>query len=84
MHTNTLLLDNQWLSFDTVISFINLPLQLALSNEATTAINQCRNYLNEKTADHSQLYYGINTGFGFCKTYKLMLHKQSNCNTIYS
>ncbi len=71
MHTNTLLLDNQWLSFDTVKSFINQPLQLALSKEATTAINQCRNFLNEKTADHSQLYYGINTGFGFLQNVQI-------------
>jgi len=71
MHTNTLLLDNQWLSFDTVKSFINQPLQLALSAEARTAINQCRNFLNEKTADHSQLYYGINTGFGFLQNVQI-------------
>jgi histidine ammonia-lyase len=71
MHTNTLILDNQWLSFDTVKSFINQPLQLALSAEAKAAINQCRNFLNEKTADHSQLYYGINTGFGFLQNVQI-------------
>lgn len=71
MHTNKLTIDHQWLSFDAIKNFINQPTQLELSTEATEAINNCRTYLNSKTADHSQLYYGINTGFGFLQNVQI-------------
>ena len=38
--------------------------QLALSKDATQRIENCRTYLNQKTAHPEQTFYGINTGFG--------------------
>jgi histidine ammonia-lyase len=38
--------------------------RLNLSAEAVTAINRCREYLNEKLKNSSSPVYGINTGFG--------------------
>lgn len=71
MHNNKLIINHQWLSFDTIKDFISKPTQLELGIEAVDAINNCRTYLNAKTADHSQLYYGINTGFGFLQNVQI-------------
>jgi histidine ammonia-lyase len=71
MHTNKLILNNQWLSFDTVKNFINLPSLIELSEDSKLKINQCRNYLDKKISDNNQLYYGINTGFGFLQNVKI-------------
>jgi histidine ammonia-lyase len=38
---------------------------LSLSQEAVTKINKCRNYLDEKLSHTHELFYGINTGFGY-------------------
>src|SRR5436190_5860626 len=38
--------------------------KIALSEEAKTKINSCRNYLNRKLKEFSEPIYGINTGFG--------------------
>ncbi len=37
---------------------------IALSEEATTNIQKCRDYLDRKMADQTTPIYGINTGFG--------------------
>ncbi len=71
MHTTTITLDNQWLSFDSIKSFINYPSTIKLSEATEASINQCRAYLNKKTADNNQLYYGINTGFGFLQNVQI-------------
>lgn len=44
---------------------------LQLGEEATTKIEACRNYLDEKLKDDGALYYGINTGFGYLQDIKI-------------
>lgn len=39
--------------------------QLELSAEAIEKIGRCRSYLDQKLATSGELFYGINTGFGF-------------------
>lgn len=38
---------------------------LQLSAETTTRIEYCRNYLDQKLSSSNQLFYGVNTGFGY-------------------
>lgn len=61
----------QYLSFNTIKQSISQNVSLAIGNNALEKINDCRNYLNHKTADNTKAYYGINTGFGYLQNVKI-------------
>lgn len=52
------------LSLDTIRQVLAGKYSLALSQESTSRIHHCREYLDHKLAGSHDLYYGINTGFG--------------------
>lgn len=64
---NFLLLDERFLTFQEIEQYLRLHLPVAVTTSAQTKIEQCRAYLDQKMADTDTPYYGINTGFGFCK-----------------
>lgn len=45
--------------------------QLALAPAAKTRIQECRAYLDQKLANSEQLFYGINTGFGYLQNVRI-------------
>jgi histidine ammonia-lyase len=71
MSTQSLAIGSQWLSFNDVKSFLLDKLAISLANEATLLIEKCRQFLDDKMQQHDQLYYGINTGFGFLQNVQI-------------
>lgn len=45
--------------------------QITVSDTAADKINKCRQYLDNKMAASDDLYYGINTGFGYLQNVKI-------------
>ncbi len=54
--------------FDLLVS-ANRPIEL--SPEAKSRISDCRNYLDRKVSGSDELFYGINTGFGFLQDVRI-------------
>ncbi|MBR7102258.1 MAG: histidine ammonia-lyase [Tidjanibacter sp.] len=52
------------ISSSAVIDALRSGHKLALSDEALSAIERCRNYLDRKAAESEQPIYGVTTGFG--------------------
>lgn len=52
------------LTLDVIQDLLAKNTELALSDAATARIKKCRDYLDRKLQDNSELIYGINTGFG--------------------
>ncbi len=70
--SNTYLeIDDSWLNFEQVKNFLNKDLQLSISKDAEEKILKCREYLNKKLSNSDELFYGINTGFGFFQDVKI-------------
>lgn len=66
---NRTVLDNSWVDLEKIDEIADHNHQLALSEEAKTAILRCRAYLDDAVAKSDRLIYGINTGFGsLCDT----------------
>jgi histidine ammonia-lyase len=75
MTTNPLLIDQQLLDFDAVKAFASAQQPVVLSQHAIDAIQRCRTYLDEKLADNTAFFYGINTGFGYLQHVKIDNHQ---------
>ncbi len=45
--------------------------QLSVSTAAEEKINKCRKYLDDKMSKSDELYYGINTGFGYLQNVRI-------------
>lgn len=71
MSNNPLVIDNQWLSFDSVKNFIHQHLSITVSSEVEALVTKCRAYLDQKMEGHDAAYYGINTGFGFLQNVQI-------------
>lgn len=71
MSINHLSLDSNDLNFQQVKDFLDNRLLLSVTSEAQTQITKCRQYLDGKLSDNSELFYGINTGFGFLQNVKI-------------
>lgn len=65
MNTNYLHLNKSWLDFEQVKYFLDQQQQISITPDATDAIRKCRDYLDDKISGSDELYYGINTGFGY-------------------
>jgi histidine ammonia-lyase len=65
MNQNELQLDNQWLSFEQVKDMLGHNQKLTISSDTRERIQKCREYLDEKVNASDDLFYGINTGFGY-------------------
>lgn len=64
-------INNDWLSIETLRKISLQKHDLVLSEEARQQINHCRNYLDKKLAETDDLFYGINTGFGFLQNVRI-------------
>ena len=71
MSENNLVIGLEKLEFSVLKQSVHQPTNISISSEAKEKINHCRNYLNNKTADGSKAYYGINTGFGYLQHVKI-------------
>ena len=58
-------IDDSWMNFEQVKDLLYKDLKLSLTTDAEEKIIKCRNYLDEKLSHSNELFYGINTGFGF-------------------
>jgi histidine ammonia-lyase len=65
MNQNELQLGNQWLSFEQVKSLLNDNQKLSIPADTRERIQKCREYLDKKVNASDDLFYGINTGFGY-------------------
>ncbi|HVZ97369.1 MAG TPA: aromatic amino acid lyase, partial [Chitinophagaceae bacterium] len=65
MSYNYLPLDKTVLTFQQVQNFLKYKQQVSVTFAAHEAILNCREYLDKKLANSDELFYGINTGFGF-------------------
>lgn len=57
-------ISSEYLTLSKLNEIIHHDIELALSDEAISNINKCREYLDKKIKDQSDPIYGINTGFG--------------------
>ncbi len=71
MNYNYLPLDDSWLSFDQVKIFLDYDQQVSITFKAHEKILKCRTYLDKKLEQSDELFYGINTGFGFLQNVKI-------------
>lgn len=62
---NYLPLDEQALTFAQIRNYLQYQQFVSITFRAHARIEACRRYLDEKIAQTSTPYYGINTGFGF-------------------
>lgn len=65
MDKNYLSLDAESLTLSQVENYLESDQPVGISDQARKAIEKCRKYLDEKLASGNELFYGINTGFGF-------------------
>jgi histidine ammonia-lyase len=65
MNHNMLELDNQWLSFEQVKDVLGHDQKISITPDTQERIQKCREYLNKKVNTSDDLFYGINTGFGY-------------------
>jgi histidine ammonia-lyase len=71
MSYNYLPLDKSWLSFKQIANLLSHDQQVSITWGAHDEILKCRHYLDNKLAASDELYYGINTGFGFFQDVKI-------------
>lgn len=64
-------IDHSLTSFEDIQLLMHENSQISVSENAQQSISKCRNYLDEKLKNSDQLYYGINTGFGFLQNVKI-------------
>ena len=71
MSNTYLKIDDSWLDFQQVKDLLYKDWQLFLTANAEKKILRCREYLNKKLSNSDELFYGINTGFGFFQDVKI-------------
>ncbi|KAF0241331.1 MAG: hypothetical protein FD183_748 [Chitinophagaceae bacterium] len=71
MSYNYLPLDSKWLHFQQVKDLLDFNQLVSITFDAHEKIIACRKYLDEKTSLKDQLFYGVNTGFGFLQNVKI-------------
>jgi histidine ammonia-lyase len=71
MTYNYLPLDKSWLTFQQVKHFLKYRQWVSVTYAAHEAILKCRAYLDEKLESSDELFYGINTGFGFLQNVRI-------------
>jgi histidine ammonia-lyase len=65
MSYNYLPLDRKHTSFQQVQNLLKFDQWVSITFDAHERILNCRNYIDEKMSHEEQLFYGINTGFGY-------------------
>jgi histidine ammonia-lyase len=75
MSYNYLPLDRSWLSFEQVQDYIAHHQQISITFDAHQRITHCREFLDRKLSSGNELFYGINTGFGFLQNVVIKDHQ---------
>jgi histidine ammonia-lyase len=81
MTYNYLPLDKGLLTFQQVKHLLEYKQSVSITFAAHEAISKCRDYLDDKLNDSDELFYGINTGFGFLQNVKI---EKAQLNTLQS
>ncbi len=81
MTYNYLPLDKSILTFQQVKHLLKYKQLVSITFAAHEAILKCRDYLDEKINSSDELFYGINTGFGFLQNVKI---EKEQLNTLQS
>ncbi|MEO6456036.1 MAG: histidine ammonia-lyase [Ginsengibacter sp.] len=71
MSRDYLHLDKALLTFEQIKSFLGNDELISITQDAHNAIIKCRRYLDKKLDGSQELFYGINTGFGFFQDVKI-------------
>src|SRR6476660_8714069 len=71
MSYNYLPLDKSELSFQQVKHLLKYRQMVSITFAAHEAILKCRKYLDQKLDESDELFYGINTGFGFLQNVQI-------------
>lgn len=71
MSYNYLPLDRKWLNFQQVKNLLDYDQLVSITFDAHERILACRDFLDAKMEQKDQLFYGINTGFGFLQNVKI-------------
>ena len=71
MSYNYLPLDKSELTFQQVKNFLKYNQLVSVTFAAHKAILKCREYLDKKLEESNELFYGINTGFGFLQNVQI-------------
>ena len=71
MSYNYLPLDKSVLTFQQVKHFLKYKQLISITFGAHVAILKCRKYLDKKLEESDELFYGINTGFGFLQNVQI-------------
>jgi histidine ammonia-lyase len=71
MTYNYLPLDKSFLTFQQVKNLLEYKQLVSITYAAHEAILKCRDYLDRKINSSDDLFYGINTGFGFLQNVKI-------------
>mgnify|MGYP001549982189 CR=1 FL=1 len=71
MTYNYLPLDKNQLTLQQVKNLLKYDQSVSITYAAHEAILKCRDYLDKKVNSSDQLFYGINTGFGFLQNVKI-------------
>ena len=71
MSYNYLPLDRKWLNFQQVKNLLDFDQLVSITFDAHERIVHCREYLDKKLQAGNELYYGINTGFGFLQNVQI-------------
>jgi len=71
MSYNYLPLDKNQVSFQQIKNLLTFNQLVSITFDAHHGITNCREYLDKKLGDGDQLFYGINTGFGFLQNVKI-------------
>jgi len=71
MHSNSLPLGNTPLAFEDIKNLLQNHQSISITQQAYDDIIKCRRYLDKKLDGSEELFYGINTGFGFFQDIKI-------------
>ncbi len=71
MSYNYLPLDKNHTDFQQIKHLLDFKQLVSISFDAHDRIAKCREYLDKKMAGSDELFYGINTGFGFLQNVKI-------------
>ncbi|MBS1736716.1 MAG: histidine ammonia-lyase [Bacteroidetes bacterium] len=71
MNNKILELGNNELTKDQILNYLHHDQSITISTTAAEAILKCRKFLNDKINGSDDLFYGINTGFGFLQNVRI-------------
>ena len=71
MSNNYLSLDSTPTSYEQIKNLLKNDQPIEVSSTAHEVIEKCRQYLDNKLENSDELFYGINTGFGYLQDVKI-------------